>query len=155
MGKISNKHLLYFGKYNKNTKIDKFHVWAICTLISSVANLDRAIQLYHECLVLRPGWHPDWNKPLMNLVIALQTQFGERGDDSDIDSTMELHCASLNLTLGSHLNHWIALTNLAGASWQQFHTKEDLKDLNNNCIRYHCTALNLHPSGCPLRAMSL
>jgi tetratricopeptide (TPR) repeat protein len=60
-------------------------------------DLDEAISLHQEALVLRPAPHPDRSTSLNNFANALQTRFEQRGASNDLDEAISLHCEALVL----------------------------------------------------------
>ncbi|KAG1793790.1 uncharacterized protein BJ212DRAFT_1592678 [Suillus subaureus] len=62
-------------------------------------DLDEAITLHREVLVLHPAGHSDWPKSLNCLAGRLSSCFNDRGNGRDLDEAITLHREALALSL--------------------------------------------------------
>ncbi|KIJ05440.1 hypothetical protein PAXINDRAFT_93482, partial [Paxillus involutus ATCC 200175] len=75
-------------------------------------DLDEAIQLHCDALVLTPPGHPDHALSLCNLGARLNTQFKQSGNLDDLEA-IQLDRDALVLTPLGHPDHAMSLCNLA------------------------------------------
>ncbi|KAG5634895.1 hypothetical protein H0H81_000401 [Sphagnurus paluster] len=117
-------------------------------------NLDKAISLHREALLLCLAPHPDHSGSLIYLGWALQTRFGQRGASNDLDGAISLHQEVLLLCPAPHPNRSASLNNLANAF--QTHLKQlgGSNDLDE-AISLHREALLLLPAPHPDCSSSL
>ena len=83
-------------------------------------DLDEAISLHREALLLRPALDPERSMSLNNLANALQTRFNQRGVSNDLDKTISLNREALLLCQAPHPDHSVTLNNLAYALRTRF-----------------------------------
>ncbi|EDR00777.1 uncharacterized protein LACBIDRAFT_295705 [Laccaria bicolor S238N-H82] len=117
-------------------------------------NLDEAISLHREALLLRPVPHPDRAVSLNNLANALQTCFEERGASNNLDETISLRREALLLEPAPHPDRSMSLNNLANSlqtCFKQWGVSNDLDE----AISLHQEALLLRPAPHPDHSMSL
>ncbi|KAF8961753.1 tetratricopeptide repeat-containing protein [Flammula alnicola] len=117
-------------------------------------DLDEAISLHREALVLQPAPHPHRSVSLNNFANALRTCFGQRGSSNDLDEAISLHREALVLRPAPHPDHPQSLNNLANAlhtRFEQWGTSNDLDE----AISLHREALVLRPAPHPYHSISL
>jgi hypothetical protein len=117
-------------------------------------DLDEAISLHREALLLRPAPHPDRSTSLNNLANALQTRFTQRGASNDLDEAISLHREALLLWPAPHPDRSTSLNNLANALQTRFEQRGASNDLDE-AISLHREALLLWPAPHPDRFVSL
>jgi tetratricopeptide (TPR) repeat protein len=76
-------------------------------------DLDEAIALYREALVLRPAGHSDRPKSLNCLANRLSNHFEDRGNGQDLGEAITLHRKALALSPVCHSDRSGSLNNLA------------------------------------------
>ncbi|KAG2099598.1 uncharacterized protein F5147DRAFT_814041 [Suillus discolor] len=102
-----------------------------------MSDLDEAIELHLDALLLRPPDHPDRSMSLSNLGASLRNRFQQCGIMSDLDESIELHRDALLL-----------------CPPDRFEQRGVMSDLDES-IELHRDALLLRPRGHPDRSMSL
>jgi hypothetical protein len=117
-------------------------------------DLDEAISLHREALLVRPAPHPDRSTSLNNLANALQTSFEQRGASNDLDEAISLHREALLLSPAPHPDRSASLNNLAAALQTCFEQRGTSNDLDE-AISLHREALLLRPGPHPDRSASL
>jgi len=117
-------------------------------------DLDEAISLHREALLLRPASHPDHSMSLNNLANALQTRFQQRGASNDLDGAISLHREALLLRPVPHPDRFSSLNNLANVLQTCFEQRGASNDLDE-AISLHREALLLRPASHPDRSGSL
>ncbi|KIJ90397.1 hypothetical protein K443DRAFT_549293, partial [Laccaria amethystina LaAM-08-1] len=117
-------------------------------------DLDEAMSLHREALLLRPAPHPDRSTSLNNLANALRTCFERRGASDDLDAAMTLHREALLLRPAPHPHRSRPLNNLAATLQTRFEHRGDSNDLDE-AISLHREALLLWPAPHPDRSASL
>jgi tetratricopeptide (TPR) repeat protein len=117
-------------------------------------DLDEAISLHREALLLLPAPHLDRSVPLNNLANALQTRFEQRGASNDLDEAISFHREALLLRPAPHPDRSTSLNNLAAALQTRFEQRGASNDLDE-AISLHREALLLWPAPYPDRSMSL
>ncbi|KDR83264.1 hypothetical protein GALMADRAFT_89121 [Galerina marginata CBS 339.88] len=117
-------------------------------------DLDEAISLHQEALVLQTAPHPHRSTSLNNLANALQTRFEQRGAANDLDEAISLHQEALLLRTAPHPNCSMSLNNLANALQTRFEQRGAANDLDK-AISLHQEALLLRTAPHPHRSNSL
>lgn len=134
--------------------------WLACALQTRFAqrgvaeDLDEAISLHQEALVLLQAPHPLHTASLNNLANSFQTRFEQRGASNDLDEAISLHREALVLLPAPHPDRSMSLNNLANSLRTRFEQSGDSDDLDHT-ISLHREALNLRPAPHPHRSMSL
>ena len=117
-------------------------------------DLDEAISLDREALLLWPAPHPHRSVSLNSLAHALQTRFEQRGASNDLDEAISLHREAFLLQPAPRSYCSPSLNNLASALQIRFEQWGASNDLDE-AISLHREALLLCPVPHPDRAMSL
>ncbi|EDR07690.1 uncharacterized protein LACBIDRAFT_294471 [Laccaria bicolor S238N-H82] len=117
-------------------------------------DLDEAISLHQEALLLRPAPHPERSSSLNNLANALQSRFEQQGASNDLDKAISLHQEALLLQPAPHPDRSSSLNNLAAALQGHFEQRGASNDLDE-AISLHREALLLQPAPHPCRSHSL
>ncbi|KAF8968449.1 hypothetical protein BDZ97DRAFT_2072848 [Flammula alnicola] len=117
-------------------------------------DLDEAISLHREALVLRPAPHPDRSQSLNNVGTILRTRFEQRGASNDLDEAISLHREALVLRPAPHPNCSGSLSSLANALGRRFVQRGAPNDLDE-AISLHQEALVLWPAPHPDRSLFL
>ena len=113
-------------------------------------DLDEAISLHREALLLRPASHPNRSASLNNLASSLRTRFEKRGAAIDLDEAISLHRQALILRPAPHPDRSGSLNNLANALETRFEQQgASLNDLDE-AISFRREALLLRPAHHPL-----
>ncbi|EDQ98767.1 tetratricopeptide repeat-containing protein [Laccaria bicolor S238N-H82] len=131
--------------YSLNTRFER---WGASN------DLDEAISLHQEALLLRPAPHPNRSASLNNLANALQSRFEQQGASNDLDEAISLHQEALLLLPAPHPDHSMSLNNLANALQSRFEQQGASNDLDE-AISLHREALLLRPAPHPDRSSSL
>jgi tetratricopeptide (TPR) repeat protein len=116
-------------------------------------DLDEAISLHREALLLRPAPHPDRFMSLNNLANALQTRFQQRGASNDLDEAISFHREALLLLPAPHPDRSVSLNNLANALQIRFEQRGASNDLDEAISSYR--EVLLRPASRPDRSGSL
>ena len=108
-------------------------------------DLDEAIYLLREALLLRPAPHPDRSMSLNNLAATLQTCFEQRGASNDLDEAISLRREVLLLRPAPHRYRSWSLHNLANALQTRFEQRGASKDLDEvTSLRREALLLDQH-----------
>ncbi|KAF8586183.1 hypothetical protein K439DRAFT_1631944, partial [Ramaria rubella] len=118
------------------------------------ADLDEAISLGREALLLPPELHSNRSFSLNNLADALFTRFEQTSQCADLDEVISLHCEALVLLPEPDPNRPLSLNNLAVALCTRFELTGQLVDLEE-AISLHHDVLVLQPEPHPDRSTSL
>ncbi|KIJ91377.1 hypothetical protein K443DRAFT_14445, partial [Laccaria amethystina LaAM-08-1] len=116
-------------------------------------DLDEAISLNREALLLSPAPHPDRFMSLNNLANALQNRFKQRGSSNDLDDAISLHREALLLRPAPHPDQSTSLNNLANALQTRFEQRGVSNDLDEAISSYR--EVLLRPASRPDRSGSL
>ncbi|KAG1829960.1 CHAT domain-containing protein [Suillus variegatus] len=119
-----------------------------------MSDLDEAIELHRDALLLHSPGHSDRSSSLNNLAISLHDRFEQCGIMSDLDEAIELHRAALLLCPPGHLNRSSSLNDLALSLQERFHQRGIMSDLDE-AIELNRDALLLCPPGHSDRSLSL
>ena len=117
-------------------------------------DLDEAISLHREALLLRPVPHPGRSVSLNNLASALKTRFEQQGASNDLDEAISLQREALLLEPAPYPDHSTSLNNLAASLRTRFEKRGTSNDLDE-AISLHREALLLRPAPHPDRSTSL
>ncbi|KAG2739749.1 hypothetical protein P692DRAFT_201899725, partial [Suillus brevipes Sb2] len=109
-------------------------------------DLDHAIALAREALVLRPVGHTDRSSSLNNLANQLSTRFDHRGNAEDLDQAIALAREALALRPVGHTDRSKSLANLANRLSTRFDHRGNTEDLNESRENLCCalTVLTQH-----------
>ncbi|KAG1840956.1 CHAT domain-containing protein [Suillus tomentosus] len=119
-----------------------------------MSDLDEAIKLRRDVLLLCPPGYPDRSSFLNNLAISLIDRFRQCGIMSDLDEAIELHLDALLLRPPGHPDRSMSLSNLGASLRNRFQQRGIMSDLDES-IELHREALLLRPPGHPDRSSSL
>ncbi|KDR74898.1 hypothetical protein GALMADRAFT_566661 [Galerina marginata CBS 339.88] len=117
-------------------------------------DLDEAISMHREALLLRTAPHPDRSTSLNNLANTLQNRFKQQGATNDLDEAISLHRETLLLCPAPHPDHSSSLNNLANSLQTRFEQWGTANDLDE-AISLHREALLLRTAPHADRSMSL
>ncbi|KDR83220.1 hypothetical protein GALMADRAFT_874858 [Galerina marginata CBS 339.88] len=117
-------------------------------------DLNEAISLHREALLLQPATHPDHSTSLNNLANVLHTRFEQQGTSNDLDEAISLHQDALLLWQAPHPDRSMSLSNLAFALHTRFEQRGISNDLNE-AVSLHRESLLLRPVLHPDRSVSL
>ncbi|KAJ6607240.1 CHAT domain-containing protein [Mycena sp. CBHHK59/15] len=107
-----------------------------------MADLDSAIQLQREALVLQPDPHPGYSASRNQLALALRERFEHGGDLADLDDAIALHREAADGVPGTHPSRRAYLGNLGNVLHARFKKRGDPADLDS-AIEQHREALTL------------
>ncbi|KAF8191183.1 tetratricopeptide repeat-containing protein [Pholiota molesta] len=118
------------------------------------SDLDEAISINQEALLLRPAPHPDRSSSVNNLAAALYTRFQQQGASCDLDEAISFFREALLLRPAPHPDYSMSLNNLGNALHMRFEQRGAPSDLDE-AILSHREALFLRPAPHPEQSMSL
>ncbi|KAG2130976.1 uncharacterized protein EDB93DRAFT_1255632 [Suillus bovinus] len=117
-------------------------------------DMDQAIALQTEVLVLFLIGHTDWFMSLNNLATQLSICFHHRGNDKDLDQAITYLREALALCPVGHIDRSTLSSNLAVQLSSHFEHRGNNKDLEQ-AITLDREVLALHPVGHTEQSMSL
>ena len=103
---------------------------------SQQVDIDEAISLLRQALVLRLPPHPDYSGSLSNLASALWTRFKQQGQRTDLDEAIPLYRQALDLRPPPHPNRSLSLSCLATALSSRFEQGGQQIDLDEAMSTY-------------------
>ncbi|KAG1883944.1 CHAT domain-containing protein [Suillus subluteus] len=110
--------------------LQKDDPWQLLGNLGNEEDLDQAIALQREVLVLHPVSHTDWSSSLNNLANLLSSCFKHRGNDEDLDQAIALQMEALALHPVSHTGRFLLLHNLANQLSSRFEHQGNDEDLD-------------------------
>jgi hypothetical protein len=119
-----------------------------------IQDVDEAVGLYREALMLQSIPHPKRSMSLNNLGNALDMRFMQTGVIEDLDKAITLHREALALLPAPHPDRPSSLNNLATVLETRFTQTGSIEEMNE-AIALHREALELRPAPHPDRFESL
>ena len=108
-----------------------------------LADLDEAVRLLREALILRPAPHSMRSHSLNNLATALDTRFTQTGQIDDLDEAISLHREARLLLPPPHPERPYSLINLANALVARFDQTRQQVDLNEAIALFKAALMQL------------